>query len=127
LAGEEVMEIVNSLLESSEDDAAMDLSSPAPPPPPAVLTHTMLEQRAKNSRVPFNRRILNDIAGIMKAIEVDGETSFSLDCSQNGLSTKLNFDAGIHTVYDESSFSLNEHDGLMAVLHFNLPGAEKHA
>jgi len=124
LAGEEVMEIVNSLLESTVDEAAMDI---APPPPPAILMHKIFEQRAKNSRVPFNRRILNDMAGIMKAIEVDGETSFSLDCSQNGLSTKLKFSDGIHSVYDESSFSLDEHDGLLAVLHFNQPGAEKHA
>lgn len=109
----EVLEIVNSLLESTTDEP-MNVQ-------PNATTWDIIAQRAKVARVPFNRRILNDISSVMKAIEVDHEKCYSLDPMQ--FSSSLQFEEGKAFVFNEAEFAI-DNEGVVFQLKFDQRDAD---
>ena len=126
LAPAEVMEIVNSLLESvTEEESAASSSSTAPSLFPAgIQGWQVLEQRAKSSRLPFNRRILNDFSGVLKSIEQAKEDCYSFDLTT--FTECLSFSNGLAYTFNEGEFALPV-TGVEFCLGFNQKNADRDA
>ena len=124
LAPSEVMEIVNSLLESvieEENTASSGAAAIAPSLFPAgIQGWQILEQRGKSSRLPFNRRILNDFAGVVKSIEQGKEDCYSFDLTP--FVECLSFSNGLAFTFNEGEFGLP-----VTGVEFSLGFNQKHA